>query len=85
MAAPSHVSTIPSSGYSNGGAVGTLASLARVASLLGEDEELLHDIALGMEPEDGCLTVLNADDEATVAFTPQGIENLKERLDDLKR
>ena len=62
-----------------------VSTIARVARLLGEYEELLHDVALGMEPEDGCLTIVNADDEATVAFTPQGIENLKELLADLKR
>jgi hypothetical protein len=62
-----------------------VSTIARVARLLGEDEELLHDVALGMEPEDGCLTILTADDEATVAFTPQGIENLKERLVNFKR
>jgi hypothetical protein len=48
-------------------------------------EELLHDIALNMEPEDGCLTVLDLDDVSTVAFTPQDIENLIELLADLKR
>jgi hypothetical protein len=40
------------------------------AAIIGRVARLLHDIAMGMEPEDGCLTVLNADDEATVAFTP---------------
>jgi hypothetical protein len=36
-----------------------------------------------MEPEDGCLSVLDLDDVSTVAFTPQGIENLKELLANL--
>jgi hypothetical protein len=48
-----------------------VSTIARVARLLGEDEELLQDIAMGMEPEDGGLTVLNADDEATVASRPK--------------
>jgi hypothetical protein len=43
-------------------------------------EELLQDIALDMEPEDGCLAVLGLGDVSTVAFTPQGVENLKELL-----
>jgi hypothetical protein len=85
MAAPSYVFAIPSSGYSNGFAAGTLASLARVAKLLGEPEELLHDIAMDMEPEDGCLSVLGLGDVSTVAFTSQGVENLKELLADRKR
>jgi hypothetical protein len=81
MAAPSYVFTIPSSGYSNGFAAGTLASLARVAKLLGEPEELLQDIAMDMEPEDGCLSVLGLGDVSTVAFTSQGVENLKAKTE----
>jgi hypothetical protein len=52
-------------------------TIARVAALLGEPKELLQDIAMDMEPEDGCLSVLDLDDASTVAFTAQGIENLK--------
>lgn len=62
-----------------------VSTIARVAKLLGEDEALLHDVAMGMEPEDGCLTILDGDNKPTVAFTPQGIDNLKELLADLKR
>jgi hypothetical protein len=57
-------------------------TIARVAELLGEPQELLQDIAMDMEPEDGCLSVLDLDDVSTVAFTPQGVENLKELLAD---
>jgi hypothetical protein len=60
-------------------------TIARVAALLGEPEALLQDIAMDMAPEDGCLSVLDLDDVSTVAFTPQGIENLKELLANLKR
>jgi hypothetical protein len=60
-------------------------TIARVATLLGEPEELLQDLAMDMEPEDGCLSVLDLDDVSTVAFTPQGIENLKELLANLKQ
>ena len=68
MAAPSYVFTI-----------------ARVARMLGEDEALLEDIAADMDPEDGCLSVMDLDDEVfTTAFTPFGVENLKELLADLK-
>jgi len=67
MAAPSYVFTI-----------------RRVARMLNEDEDKLDEIAMGMEPEDGCLRVLDLDDGVSiVAFTAQGIENLKELLDDL--
>lgn len=69
MAAPSYVYTI-----------------ARVARMLGQDEALLEEIALmSMDPEDGRLTIIDLDDEvSTTAFTPFGVENLKERLADLK-
>jgi hypothetical protein len=60
-------------------------TIARVAALLGEPEELLQDIAMDMEPEDGCFSVLDLDDVSIVAFTLQGIENLKELLANLKR
>jgi hypothetical protein len=34
-----------------------------------------------MEPEDGCLDVWNTDDDsAMTAFTPDGVENLKQIL-----
>ena len=60
-------------------------TIARVARMLGEDEALLEDIAADMEPEDGCLSVMDLDDDvSTTAFTPFGVENLRELLADLK-
>ena len=61
-------------------------TIARVARMLEEDEALLEDIALmSMDPEDGRLTMIDLDDKvSTTAFTPFGIENLKELLADLK-
>jgi len=60
-------------------------TIRRVARMLNEDEDKLDEIAMGMEPEDGCLRVLDLDDDvAIVAFTARGIENLKELLDDLE-
>ncbi len=53
-------------------------TIARVAAMLGEDEDWLSDVALEMDPEAGCLTVYGIDDESTTAFTSLGIENLKE-------
>jgi len=63
----------------------SVSTIARVAKMLGEDEDLLRDIAMDMEPEDGVLTVWDIGDLTTVAFTANGIENLKELLADLKR
>lgn len=59
-------------------------TVSRVAKMLGEDENRLYDIALSMEPEDGCLTVLGIDDVCTIAFTSDGIENLEGLLADIK-
>jgi hypothetical protein len=44
----------------------------------------LHDIAMDMEPEGGCLSILRLGAVSTVAFTPQGVENLNELLADRK-
>jgi hypothetical protein len=48
---------------------------------LDEDMDWLLDVALEMDPEDGCLTVYGVDDEGTTAFTTFGIENLKELIE----
>jgi hypothetical protein len=52
-------------------------TIARVAEMLGADVDWLLDVALEMDPEDGCLTVYDLNDEGTTAFTTFGIENLK--------
>jgi hypothetical protein len=60
-------------------------TIGRAGELLGEDEELLWDMATDMEPEDGCLWIYGTDDQQTVAFTPDGMENLREMLPEYKR
>ena len=57
-----------------------LFTIGRVAEMLGEDEQWLQTIADDMEPEDGCLTVCGTTDLSTTAFTPFGIESLKEPM-----
>jgi hypothetical protein len=60
-------------------------TLARVAKMLGEDEELLPKLAEGMEPKDSCLSVLGPDDDnSIIALTPFGVENLQQMLKDDK-
>ena len=44
-------------------------TISRVAEMLGEDEDLLHEISSEMDPEDGRLTVLGPGEEAITAFT----------------
>jgi hypothetical protein len=53
-------------------------TISRVAEMLGEDEDLLQEISIDMDPEDGRLTVLGPGEEAITAFTPYGVDNLTE-------
>jgi hypothetical protein len=53
-------------------------TITRVAEMLGEDEDWLHDVSIEMDPEDGRLTVLGPGEEAITAFTDFGVENLAE-------
>ncbi|MDR5785433.1 hypothetical protein P9281_02555 [Caballeronia sp. LP003] len=75
MSAPSHVYTI-----------------SCVAKMLNEPEEWLEELAnMNLEPEDGCLGVIDdldvPPDEviSITAFTDAGIEALKELVADAKR
>ena len=60
-------------------------TIAHAAEILGEDEELLWDLATDMEPEDGCLWIYGTGNQQTIAFTPAGLENLRELLTEHKR
>ncbi len=57
-----------------------VTTIARVAAELGEDENWLCDIAGEMEPEDGLIWVYGPDDEAIMAFTDFGIEQLNDLI-----
>jgi hypothetical protein len=59
--------------------------LSRVTKVLGEDEELLRELAQDMDPEDGCIWVLGPDDESTLAFTQYGVENLQQLIETASR
>ena len=52
----------------------------RVAAELGETVDRLHDLAIGMEPEDGVIWVYGAADIEVLAFTPFGVENLRNMI-----
>jgi hypothetical protein len=52
-------------------------TIARVAEMLGEDEDWLGDIANEMDQEDGLIWVYSAGDEGVMAFTDFGIETLQ--------
>ena len=60
-------------------------TIARVAQIIREDEQLLWDLAVNMEPEDGCLWVYGTDERHTMAFTDRGLEYLQELVAEHKR
>jgi hypothetical protein len=55
-------------------------TIARVALMLGKDEDLLSDLAMQLEPEDGRLWIYDTDDRDTLGFTERGIESLNSPL-----
>ncbi|MER8524187.1 hypothetical protein [Mesorhizobium sp. M0220] len=58
----------------------------RVARDLGVSEALIQDLTLGLEPEDGVIWVYGAnDDGAILAFTDEGIEEVKLLLEEYHR
>ena len=63
-------------------AITAVFTLAAVAQRLAVSEDLLLDLALAMEPEDGYLTVYGPGEEETAAFTRNGIERLRELIDE---
>ena len=60
-------------------------TISRAAEMLSEDEEFLWDLALNLEPEDGCLWIYGTGEQQTIAFTQHGIECLRELIADLRR
>jgi hypothetical protein len=62
-------------------AISHVFTLARVAQMLGEDEDWLSDISIEMEPEDGIISVYGLGEDCTPAFTDFGIENLRQIID----
>ena len=53
-------------------------TIARVAEMLGEDEEWLREISTNMDPEEGHLWVIGIGEDRCPAFTEYGIECLKQ-------
>jgi hypothetical protein len=48
------------------------------ANILGKDEDWLHDFAVDVFPEDGCLRVYGVGEDGVTAFTEYGIECLQQ-------
>jgi hypothetical protein len=53
-------------------------TIARVAEMLGEDEDWLLEISVAMDPEEGHLWLFGTGGEETPAFTAYGIQCLKQ-------
>ena len=66
-------------------APGHAITIRRAAEILGEDEELLWDMAIDMEPEHGRISIYDIDEQDTVAFTSDGMNYLREMLPEYKR
>ena len=55
------------------------------ASRLGVDIDVIEELAEQMEPEDGCLSILDSLDEnaaSVTGFTRKGLDYLEDLLDD---
>jgi hypothetical protein len=61
-------------------------TVGRVAKDLGVDEDLIHELTLGLEPEDGVIWVYGVDDDAGIlAFTNEGVGEVQLLLEEYKR
>jgi hypothetical protein len=65
-------------------AISRVFTINRVAEMLGEDEDWLHELSIDMFPEDGCLTIYGAGEETITAFTDYGIACLRQIILDSK-
>lgn len=65
-------------------AITAVFTIARVAEMLGEEEDWLWELSIDMDPEDGCLRVYGVGEDVATAFTDEGIETLKTIIDDLR-
>ena len=63
-------------------AISAVFTISYVANLLGEDEDWLHDLSIGMEPEDGSLWVHGVGEDGVPAFTRDAINNLRQIIAD---
>ena len=63
-------------------AISAVFPIDHVANLLGEDEDWLFDLSIGMEPEDGSLWVYGVGEDGVPAFTRDGIDNLRQIIAD---
>ena len=63
-------------------AISAVFTVSHVANLLGENEDWLQELSIDMFPEDGCLYVYGLGDDGVTAFTQDGIEGLRQIIED---
>jgi len=61
-------------------------TVERVAKDFGVAEDLIHELTVGLEPEDGVIWVYGVDDDdGTLAFTNDGVEEVQLLLEEYNR
>lgn len=60
-------------------------TVAHVARQLGVEEDLIHNLTLGLEPEDGLIWVYGLDDDGVLAFTDEGVEEVRLLLEEYRK
>lgn len=61
-------------------------TVGAVAKRLGVEESLIHDLTVGLEPEDGVIWVYGLDDDdGAMAFTDDGIDEVRLLLEESRR
>lgn len=63
-------------------AISAVFTVSHVANLLGENEDWLQELSIDMFPEDGRLYVYGRGDDGVTAFTQDGIEGLRQIIED---
>jgi hypothetical protein len=66
-------------------AISHVFTIDYVAEMLGVAETLIDELCIGLEPKDGYLWVYGPGDQQTQAFTPCGIECLRQLIVDEQR
>ncbi len=59
----------------------SVKTIDRVAADLGETVDRIFDLAINMEPEDGVIWVYGSNDDSVMAFSPFGMEYLREIIE----
>ncbi|MDA0223758.1 MAG: hypothetical protein QNL16_06210 [Rhodobacterales bacterium] len=62
----------------------SFSTIELVGEMINEDPDLLRQISVKMEPEDGCVAIYGKNDENIIAFSDFGIETLVNLLKEIR-